>query len=516
MTAVDIPSTGALSTESTWDSINWNTVTAKVRRLQMRIAKAYREGRYGKAKSLQWILTHSFQAKLLAVKRVVQNKGGKTPGVDRKVWKTSSQKMKATLSLRRRGYQAQPLRRIYIPKKDGRKRPLSIPTMKCRAMQALHLLALEPIAECKADKNSYGFRPKRSTADAMEQCFSALAKKGSAPWILEGDIKACFDKISHSWLKDNILMDKKILEKWLTAGYIDENAYHQTEEGTPQGSLISPTLLTITLSGLEDKVRSLVPKRTGKIYVSIYADDFIITGATKEVLEDKVKPAVESFLRERGLELSHEKTKITHIDEGFDFLGFTIRKYKGQLLTKPSKKNVKSFLEKVRRTIKANPTATSENIIYQLNPLLRGWSNYFRNVCAKRTFSYCDCQIFQAIWQWIRRRHPNKSVQWRKKKYFRAKGDRNWVFSTTIRDKWGNKKTLDLFEVNSTPIRRHIKIRADATPYDPIYNSYFESRDRNKTRSPLNGSIGKRNPYQNDRQGQNAGSSKLGLQKARA
>lgn len=237
MTVKDTPLTGALSAETPWDSINWETVTAQVRRLQMRIAKAYREGRYGKAKSLQWILTHSFQAKLLAVKRVVQNKGGKTPGVDKIVWKTSSQKMRAALSLQRRGYQAQPLRRIYIPKKDGRKRPLSIPAMKCRAMQALHLLALEPIAECKADRNSYGFRPKRSTADAMEQCFSALAKKGSAPWILEGDIKACFDKISHPWLKDNIPMDKMILDKWLTAGYIDESTYHQTEEGTPQGGL---------------------------------------------------------------------------------------------------------------------------------------------------------------------------------------------------------------------------------------------------------------------------------------
>ena len=140
-------------------------------------------------------------------------------------------------------------------------------------MQALYLLALEPIAEYKADKNSYGFRPKRSTADAVEKCFCALAQKGSSPWILEGDIKACFDKISHSWLKNNIPMDKKILEKWLTAGYIDENAYHQTEEGTPQGSLISPTLLTITLSGLEDKVKNLAPQRTGKVHVSIYADD---------------------------------------------------------------------------------------------------------------------------------------------------------------------------------------------------------------------------------------------------
>jgi len=239
MTAIHLVLTGAsTASNQTWLTINWGQVGKEVKRLQMRIAKAAREKRYGKVKALQWILTHSFFAKLLAVKRVTQNSGANTPGVDGVIWKTPKQKMEAVKSLQRLGYKTQPLRRIYIPKNQGNgQRPLSIPSMRCRAMQALHLLALEPVAETRADKNAYGFRPKRSTADAIEQCFNALAKKASPVWVLEGDIRACFDSLSGSWLQDNIPMDKTLLTKWLRAGYIEEKTFHQTFDGVPQGSL---------------------------------------------------------------------------------------------------------------------------------------------------------------------------------------------------------------------------------------------------------------------------------------
>jgi len=355
MTAAAVPLTGASSTSVKWNSINWKNIDAEVHRLQMRIAKAVSEGRHGKVKSLQWLLTHSLHAKLLAVKRVVQNKGSKTPGVDKIVWKTPQQKIEAAHSLTRKGYQTQPLKRIYIPKKDGRQRPLSIPTMKCRAMQGLYLLALDPIAEFYADKNSYGFRPKRSTADALGACFIALARKHSPQWIFEADIKSCFDKISHDWLRENIPMDKEILRKWLSAGYIDDGILHQTEFGTPQGGLASPTLLVLTLSGLEQAVRAAINRRPDKVNLSIYADDFIITGSSKEVLESKVKPVVESFLKERGLELSQEKTKITHIDEGFDFLGANVRKYKGKCIIKPSKKECEKLFNGYQRYYQIKP-----------------------------------------------------------------------------------------------------------------------------------------------------------------
>lgn len=222
-----------------WSLIDWDAMQTYVHRLQMRIAKAYKEERHNKVKTLQWLLTHSFAAKLLAVKRVTSNHGAKTPGVDNVLWRTPQQKMQAALSLKRRGYQSQPLKRIYIPKKQkGKLRPLSIPTMQCRAQQALHLLALEPIAETIADKNAYGFRPYRSTTDATEQCFLALSHRGSAQYILEGDIKSCFDTISHDWLRQNIPMDKVMLNKWLNAGYIEKEKWCATEQGVPQGGTI--------------------------------------------------------------------------------------------------------------------------------------------------------------------------------------------------------------------------------------------------------------------------------------
>lgn len=478
MTAEATSLAGAFSSSEKWDSINWENTKSEVHRLQVRIAKAISEGHHGKVKSLQWLLTHSFHAKLLAVKRVVQNRGGKTPGIDKIIWQTPLQKMEAAKSLTRRGYQTQPLRRIYIPKKDGRKRPLSIPTMKCRAMQALHLLALDPLAEFYADKNSYGFRPKRSAADALAACHLALARKGSSQWILEADIKSCFDKISHDWLRNNIPMDKEILSKWLSAGYIDQGVFHQTESGTPQGGLASPTLLVLTLSGLEQAILNATSAREDKVHFSIYADDFIITGASKVLLEKKVKPLVESFLLERGLELSQEKTKITHIDDGFDFLSTNVRKYKGKCITKPSKKSVKSFLTNIREIIKSNPTAKPENLIHLLNPKIRGWANYHRFSCAKKTFSYIDHWIYVALWRWVQRRHPGKGAIWIKKKYFRSHGLRNWIFSARTSKEGNKSQYADLFGASSVAVKRHIKIRADATPYDPRFTEYFEKRDR--------------------------------------
>jgi RNA-directed DNA polymerase len=464
---------GASSTNiSLWDSINWTSIDNLVNRLQMRIAKATKAGKHGKVKALQWILTHSFSAKLLAIKRVTSNSGSKTPGIDNIIWKTSPQKIKAIKTLCRRGYNPKPLRRIYIPKKNKKQRPLGIPTIRDRAMQALYLLALEPVAEIQADANSYGFRPKRSCADAISQCFLSLCRKNNAEWVLEGDIKSCFDLISHNWLKANTIMDKTILEKWLTSGYIEKGSFYKTKEGAPQGGIISPRLATITLNGLEKTVKTGF-RKSDRVNVIVYADDFIITANSKELLEYKIKPKVEAFLKERGLELSQEKTKITHIEDGFDFLGFNIRKYNNILLIKPSKKSIKSFLGNFRETIKSNPTATTQGLIHLLNPKIRGWTNYFRHVVAKETFSYIDHEIFLALRNWMRRRHLHKSWKWRKNKYFRNDGLRNWIFSTKVKDK---NKHLDLFRASSVKIVRHVKIKGNANPFDSEYIEYFKKR----------------------------------------
>ena len=223
-----------------WTSINWKQVKIKVRELQMRIAKAVREGKWRLVKSLQWLLTHSFYGKLMAIKRVVTNKGKSTPGVDGVVWNSPKKKMQAVNLLNRRGYRPYPLRRVYTKKKNGKLRPLSIPTMRDRAMQALYALALVPVAETIGDPNSYGFRDGRCCADAIKQCYNCLAKRRSARWILEADIQACFDRIDHEWMLDNILTDQKILRSWLNAGYIEGGKLYSTKAGTPQGSVMTP------------------------------------------------------------------------------------------------------------------------------------------------------------------------------------------------------------------------------------------------------------------------------------
>lgn len=479
----------------TWNDIPWATVQRQVRRLQTRIVKATQNGRHNKAKALQWLLTHSFSGKALAVKRVTENKGKNTPGVDKVTWKTPRTKTNAIASLKRRGYSSLPLRRVLIPKKNGKMRPLGIPAMKCCAMQALYLLALEPIAETTADPNSYGFRPQRSTADAGEQCFKSLAKKASAEWVLEADIQGCFDNISHDWMVANIPTDKAILKKWLKAGFVYQNELFPTDAGTPQGGIISPVAANMTLDGLEAMLARKFPKAKRlslKMNMVRYADDFIITGHSKEWLEQEVKPAVVEFLAERGLVLSPEKTRVTHIRKGFDFLGWNIRKYNGKLLMKPSKTNVKTHLDKIRDVIKVNKSAKQANLIKLLNPILRGWANYHSHVVAKETFSRNDKRVWSMLWRWAVRRHPNKGARWVKDKYFKTRGTRNWVFATTEKRKDGTQKEHVLLYQADTPIKRHLKIKAHANPHDPQWEPYFESRWGKKM---LNSSKGRSKLY---------------------
>lgn len=326
-----------------------------------------------------------------------------------------------------------------------------------------------------ADKHSYGFRSKRSTADAIGQCFNSLAQNSTAQFILEGDIEACFDSISHSWLENNMVIDKEMLRKWCEAGYLDKGKFYKTERGVFQGSLISPTILVATMSGLEQAIE-VSSRQRDKVNVIQYADDFIVTGATREILEDKIKPVTEAFLKERGLTLSSEKTKIVHIQEEFDFLGFNIRKYNNKLLIKPSKANIKSFLSDIRKIIKSKPNLETQVLIEILNPKIRGWGNYFSHAVSKATYNYIDHNIFKVLWQWAKRRHPNKSANWVKKKYFCSQGSRDWIFHTKVRSQEGKSSILTLIRMVSISIKRHVKIRCEATPYDPAFNEYFTKR----------------------------------------
>jgi RNA-directed DNA polymerase len=479
---------GAVSREAAeWYAIDWQAINRNVRRLQVRIVQATKERRWGRVRALQRLLTHSYSGKVLAVRRVTENNGKKTPGVDQEIWDTPEKKTQAVHALKRRGYQSQPLRRVYIPKSDGKTmRPLGIPTMKDRAQQALYLLALAPVGETTADKNSYGFRQQRSCADAIEQCFKAL-RSANTQWILEGDIKSCFDKISHEWLLAHVPMDRVILQKWLKSGYMEKHVLHESMDGTPQGGIISPALANCTLDGLERLLQEKYP--AGKRLKSLggekpcvnlvrYADDFVITSKSKELLEGEIKPLVEQFLQERGLELSPTKTVITHVEHGFDFLGQNVRRYpNGKLLIKPSKKNVGTFLEGIRRTIKAAQGVSAADLIDTLNPMVRGWANYHRHVVSKRTFERVDHTLFSSLWQWARRRHPNKSPRWFKPKYFDRRGNRDWSFFGETCDDEGRPTKVWLYYAKSTPIKRHVKVKGEANPYDPTYETYFEERE---------------------------------------
>jgi RNA-directed DNA polymerase len=463
-----------------WHAIDWQSAEYNVRRLQVRIVKATQEKRWGKVKALQRLLTHSFSGKALAVRRVTENQGKNTPGVDKITWNTPHKKINAVYSLRQRDYHPQPLRRIYIPKKNGKKRALGIPCVKDRAMQALYLLALDPVAETTADPNSYGFRPGRSTADAIEQCFTILGNLQTAQWILEGDIKSCFDGISHEWLLAHIPMEKAMLRKGLKSGYMEKNILYPTEEGTPQGGIISPVLANMTLDGLERRLRERFPKTTvkgiaAKVNFVRYADDFIVTAASPELLEQGVKVLVEAFLSERGLELSSEKTRITHIEEGFDFLGQNVRKYKTgkqhKLLIKPAQKNVHAHLEKIREIIKKNQTFSAGRLILMLNPIIVGWAQYHQHVVSADVFGDVDDAIYRRLRQWMRRRHPKKSNKWITRKYFKTCGGNNWVFYGKIGD-----QEVYLAETANVPIKRHAKVKAQANPYDLTWETYYEKR----------------------------------------
>jgi RNA-directed DNA polymerase len=474
----------ALKTFATmWNFIPWDKVYKIVRSLQRRIAKAISEGDRNKVRTLQWLLTHSFAAKLLAVKRVTENSGKNTPGMDGVLWKSPTQKLKAAKSLNRKGYIVKPLRRVYIKKKNGKERPLGIPTMKDRAMQALFLSALDPVSETTADLSSYGFRLKRSCHDAIERCYIHLSRNDSATWILEGDIKGCFDNISHDWITNNILIDKQIVTKWLKSGFIDKNKLFPTKEGTPQGGIISPTLANMVLDGLEEAIYKSVNTRIRKydgcrrnyhkIHFVRYADDFIVTGSSKEVLMNVVKPVIADFLSARGLTLSETKTKITDVYTGFDFLGQNIRKFSnGKLLIRPSKENFKSVLSKIKQIIIKHRGAPTVRLIRRLNSVITGWTNFHRHIAAYKHFCDLDRFIWFYLWKWAKRRHAKKGHYWIVDKYFKRVGSRKWNFFGTF----DNGKEIILVHASDTFIKRHVLINGKANPYSALWDKYFRQR----------------------------------------
>jgi Retron-type reverse transcriptase len=337
MSSLELQVSSGLATIA-WHSINWAACHRRVRSLQRRIVQAVQAGLWRKVKRLSYLLVRSLAGRALAIKRVTENAGKKTPGVDGKVWDTPEQKADAITRIGQwRNYQSRPLKRIYIPKRIGLRRPLSIPALIDRARQALHLQALQPIGETQADPNSYGFRPKRQCADAIDQCFKVLRLKSSANWILEADIEGFFDHISVAWMETHIPMNRRVLSKWLSSGFLEQGRRSPTSSGVPQGGIISPVISNLGLEGLEAVVHgSPWQRRVHNINFIRWADDFIVTANSREVLEQTVLPRINAFLGERGVRLSPTKTVITPLSEGFDFLGHRSVSLNGATANRPS------------------------------------------------------------------------------------------------------------------------------------------------------------------------------------
>ncbi|MEJ2169216.1 MAG: group II intron reverse transcriptase/maturase [Desulfobacterales bacterium] len=463
-----------------WFQINWTDCYRQVRSLQNRIVKSIRNGAWRKAKRLCYLLVHSFAARCLAVKRVTDNKGKKTAGIDGIVWITPGQKMRAIEAIAHwKGYQPKALKRVRIPKKDkNQTRPLSIPTMEDRARQALHTLALQPIAETLGDTNSYGFRNKRRCADAIDQIFKTLRLKGSSQWILEGDIKGFFDNIDFDWLLKNIPMNKKVLRAWLHSGFLEEGKTQPTTTGVPQGGIISPVIGNMVLDGLEASICAYPRyKRNHGINFIRYADDFIVTAKSRRVLVEEIIPKINAFLSPRGVQLSEQKTKVTHISEGFDFLGQTIRKFPrkhqqlGKIQIEPSKKSIQSIKDKIKTICRSSGQLTQAQLIDRLNPVLRGWANYHRHVICGKRFHQIDSFVWFRLMRWGKHRHPEKTGYWIAKRYFSKSTSSAWNF----KDKATGKRLIKL----SADIQtfRHIKIQGDANPFDAEWNGYFHNRE---------------------------------------
>jgi RNA-directed DNA polymerase len=451
-----------------WRKIDWLVVKKSVNKLQVRITKAVKQNNWHLVKRLEHLLVNSYYAKLLAVRKVTRNKGKRTAGIDGNKWLTPESKMLAALSLTGKRYKAQPLKRVFINKPGkNKKRPLGIPTMYDRAMQCLYSLALEPIAEATSDSRSFGFRRFRSTKDSCQQIFLCLSRKSSAQWILEGDIKGCFDHINHQWLLDNIPMDKSILTQFLKAGFIYKRHLNPTKAGTPQGGLISPILANMALDGIEKLLLTRYPKK-GRKHCKVnfvrYCDDFVVTADSEDTVKE-IKDLLKIFLKERGLELSDDKTLITHITDGFNFLGWNFRKIRGKLLIKPSKGSIQKFVKNVSQTIKTGKSWPQELLISKINPIIRGWTNYHRSVVSSESFHKLDNIIWEMLWKWAKRRHPNKSRIWIAKKYWKQSKTRRWNFQTE------NNRLLFL---SGTRIQRYIPLKLQMNPF--LDNDYFNER----------------------------------------
>ena len=458
-----------------WAAIDWKTVEKMVYRLQTRIFKAKRRGDTQQVHRLQKLLMKSRSAKLLAVRRVTQdNTGKKTAGVDGVKSLQPQQRLDLVNNLSLTG-KSKPTRRVMIPKPGTtEKRPLGIPCMIERARQMLVKLALEPEWETVLETNTYGFRTGRSTQDAIKAIFNGIHFQPK--YVLDADISKCFDKIDQRALCEKLNTSPRLtrqIRAWLKAGVLDNDQFQATPTGAAQGSVISPLLANVALHGLEAGLQRVF-KGARRPTLVRYADDLVVLHKDLAVVQAS-QQLLSQWLSEMGLELKPSKTRITHTlvphegQVGFDFLGYEVRQYpvgktyskQGfKTIIKPSKEAIRRHSHRIREAIKTRKAASQAALIARLNPIIRGWANYYANACSKVTFGHLGHLLYHKLRAWAYRRHPHKSRHWIARKYWLI-GTEGWVFATR-----NDAGSLRLFKHSQTPIKRHIKVQGSRSPYD--------------------------------------------------